>query len=223
MKRQRGESLQHRTEVCSLADQSVGFRVGDRRAIHARGYALVMVLIVLTIVSVLGVAGMRLSMLAERGARNDRDHQLAWQAAEAALLDAEADVARPATARHAVFSNPVQVDAFEDSCASTAEHAGLCALAATGKPAWLQVDFEAAGSSARTAEYGRYSGQHFPAGKAGVQPSKAPRYVVELIKDPDDINAATCLEECLYVYRITAMGFGPRPDVQAVLQVLYRI
>ncbi|MDO9402721.1 MAG: PilX N-terminal domain-containing pilus assembly protein [Polaromonas sp.] len=215
--------MQHRTATCSLADQSAGFRVDARGAIQARGYALVMVLIVLAIVSVLGVAGMRLSMLAERGARNDRDHQLAWQAAEAALLDAEADISRPGTSRHAIFSDPVQVDAFEDHCASTTEHAGLCAPAATGKPAWSQVDFEETGGSARTAEYGRYSGQHFPAGKVGVQPSKAPRYVVELIKDPDDINAATCSEECLYVYRITAMGFGPRPDVQAVLQVLYRI
>ncbi|NML87021.1 MAG: pilus assembly protein, partial [Polaromonas sp.] len=25
-----------------------------------------------------------------------------------------------------------------------------------------------------------------------------------------------------YVYRVTAMGFGPRVDIQAVLQMIYR-
>ncbi|MBC7719609.1 MAG: hypothetical protein H7Z77_07440, partial [Chitinophagaceae bacterium] len=48
-----------------------------------QGASLIMVLIVLTVVSLLGVAGIQISMMSERGARNDRDQQIAWQAAEA--------------------------------------------------------------------------------------------------------------------------------------------
>ena len=53
------------------------------------GVSLVVVLLLLVIVSMLGIASMQIAMMGERGARNDRDMQIAWQSAEAALVDAE--------------------------------------------------------------------------------------------------------------------------------------
>ncbi|HUD33331.1 MAG TPA: PilX N-terminal domain-containing pilus assembly protein, partial [Variovorax sp.] len=71
-----------------------------------RGVSLIVVLLILVVVSVLGVGGAQIALMAERGSRNDRDMQVAWQAAEAALMDAEFDIHGPNTAaasRRAVF------------------------------------------------------------------------------------------------------------------------
>ena len=74
------------------------------------GVSLVVVLLLLVIVSMLGVASMQIATMGERGARNDRDQQLAWQSAEAALVDAEIDLAGPNSAAvsrtAAVAANP---------------------------------------------------------------------------------------------------------------------
>ena len=56
------------------------------------GMSLIMVLLILVVVSLLGVGGAQIALMSERGARNDRDLQMAWQAAEAGLIDAENDI-----------------------------------------------------------------------------------------------------------------------------------
>lgn len=189
-----------------------------------RGASLIMVMIILTIVSLLGIAAIQISMMSERGARNDRDMQLAWQSAEAALMDAENDLFGPGTSsRRAVFAPVTDTSRFIDGCGSTGNSIGLCRLVTTGKPSWLTVNFTDATSSATTTAYGTYTARSFAAGGAGVQPAKVPRYIIEAIKDPGDTNAQMCTgDECKYVYRVTAMGFGPRSDIQAVLQMTYR-
>ena len=198
-----------------------------------QGASLIMVLIMLTIVSLLGVAGIQVSMMSERGARNDRDKLLAWQSAEAGLADAELDIFTPtapavsASTRGLLFSPSTNVTAFVDGCGNSGASTGLCTLAtsSTGKPAWLTVDFNDTGSTAKTAEYGQFTARSFTAGGAGVQPARKPRYVVELI--PDQFGAGSASRdlgsaEPKFVYRVTSMGYGPRPDIQAVVQMLYR-
>lgn len=59
---------------------------------YQRGVSLIVVLLILVIVSILGVSGVQISMMAEKSARNSRDYQIAWQASEAALVDAEFDI-----------------------------------------------------------------------------------------------------------------------------------
>jgi len=56
------------------------------------GVSLIMVMLILIVVSVLGVGSAQIALMSERGARNDRDQQVAWQAAEAALNDADFDM-----------------------------------------------------------------------------------------------------------------------------------
>lgn len=189
-----------------------------------RGASLIMVMIVLTIVSLLGTAAIQISMMSERGARNDRDMQLAWQAAEAALMDAENDLFGPgASSRRAVFTPNTNSSMFVDGCGTSGSSIGLCRLVAAGKPSWLTADFTNTTSSAPAAAYGSFTGRSFAAGGAGAQPAKVPRYIIEAIKDPGDTNALMCTgDECKYVFRVTSMGFGPRDDIQAVLQMTYR-
>lgn len=56
---------------------------------HQRGSVLLVSLIMLLVMTLIGISGMRTSLLEERMAGNMRDHDLAFQAAEAALRAAE--------------------------------------------------------------------------------------------------------------------------------------
>lgn len=163
-------------------------------------------------------------MMGERSARNDRDQLLAWQSAEAALIDAENDLFGPgASSRRTLFTPLTNSSAFVDGCGATGTSQGLCRVVTTGKPSWLTVNFADSTGAAQSSVYGQFTGRIFAAGGAGIQPAQAPRYVIEAIKDPGDTNALMCRgDECKYVYRVTAMGFGPRSDIQAVLQMIYR-
>lgn len=188
-----------------------------RRSDRQRGASLIMVMLILIVVSLLGVGGAQIALMSERGARNDRDQQVAWQAAEAALIDAEVDMIGATATRKTLFNGSSQT-AFVAGCGTSGTSIGLCDTAVAGKPAWLTVDFTATGASAATTAFGAFSGHTFAAGGVGVQPAKVPRYIIELVPDPvgDKSNPT-------FLYRVTSMGFGPRADIQAVLQMLYRI
>jgi type IV pilus assembly protein PilX len=198
----------------------------QRRRGGQRGASLVMVLIVMTVVSLMGVAGIQIAAMSERGARNDRDQQVAWQSAEAALMDAEFDIFGPSvtSTRRSLFGAHPDLTVFATGCgtdSSSTGNAGLCAIVTSGKPAWMSVDFTATGSSAPTTAFGTFTSRTFQAGGAGVQPARVPRYVVEAIRDPNDRDLSST--DPKFIYRVTAMGFGPRVDIQAVLQMYYRI
>jgi type IV pilus assembly protein PilX len=183
-----------------------------------RGASLIIVMLILIVVSVLGIGSAQIALMSERGARNDRDQQVAWQAAEAALMDAEFDMRGPGTATRASLFDGKNSTPFVDGCGTSGNSIGLCNTGVTSKQAWLTADFTAAGSSAATTQFGAFTGRSFAAGAPGIQPAKAPRYIIELVPDPvGDMSNPT------YLYRVTAMGFGPRADIQAVLQMLYRI
>ena len=212
-----------------------------------RGASLIVVLLILIVVSILGVGGAQIALMAERGSRNDRDMQMAWQAAEAALIDAELDLITPASsasspARGSIFgmtivgtpprnvqAEKVNIVNFTTTCGTKTDVNangqstwGLCSLPATGKPAWLTANFESTGNSATTVEFGRFTGRTFAAGALGAQPVQAPRYVIEAIPDEGAASRDKTAPELNYVYRVTSMGFGPRVDIQAVVQMVYR-
>ena len=185
-----------------------------QRYTSERGASLILVMLILVVVSLLGVGGAQIALMSERGARNDRDQQMAWQAAEAALIDAEIDMIDTANthSRNAIF-NGKPASLFLPGCGTN----GLCDVTLTGKPAWLTVDFTVTSSSALTTQFGSFSGRTFAAGGVGIQPALAPRYIVELV--PDTIGDKS---EPTFLYRVTSMGFGPRTDIQAMVQMLYR-
>jgi len=190
---------------------------------NERGASLIMVMIILTIVSMLGIAGIQISMMSERGARNDRDQQIAWEAAEAALLDAEQDIFGPAaSSRRSTFTPVTDAQAFVDGCGTSGNSRGLCAMVTIGHPVWLTTGFDFSDSSSRapSTAYGTFTGHTFAAGSIGIQPVQPPRYVIEPIRDPADRDLGNPSPK--FVYRVTAMGFGPRKDIQAVVQMIYR-
>jgi type IV pilus assembly protein PilX len=190
---------------------------------NERGASLIMIMVILTVISILGIAGIKISMMSERGVRNDRDQQIAWEAAEAALVDAEQDIFGPAaSSRRSTFTPVTDAQAFVDGCGTGGNSRGLCAPVAGGRPVWLTADFDFSDSSsnAPSTAYGTFTGHTFAAGAIGIQPVQPPRYVIEPIKDPADRDLGN--PSPTFVYRVTAMGFGPRKDIQAVVQMIYR-
>lgn len=186
-----------------------------------RGVSLIMVMLIMVVVSMLGISGVQIAMMAERGARNDRDFQIAFQAAEAALIDAEFDITSKITAS-ARTSKPFDKDNLEFSffadCAGTGDSLGLCKENPNGlPPAWLQVDFTDTSNSAKTIEFGKFTGRAFKVGNTGIQPAQRPRYIIELLRDYKSSS-----QPPEPYFRVTAMGFGPRADIQVVLQMMYR-
>ncbi|MEW6370705.1 MAG: PilX N-terminal domain-containing pilus assembly protein [Pseudomonadota bacterium] len=185
-------------------------RFHRRRHAGERGAALVTVLFLTLAVLMMSVSSTRASLAAVKSARHERDRHIAHQAAQAALIDAERDIAGaagPASPRTAIFV-AADAGAFANRCTGGGERTGLCRLApAPGAPAWQAVDLD----SDAAVEYGRYTGAVMPLG-AALLPARAPRYIVELLASPGAAPA----------YRITAIGFGAYPSTRVVLQSYYR-
>lgn len=209
----------------------------------ARGVSLIVVLLLLVIVSMLGVASMQISMMGERGARNDRDMQLAWQSSEAALIDAEIDLQGPNTASGSRTASLLAGPTIPDSgCATSDANRGICNFRTTGstKPTWLTVDFTKTSNNPASVALGTYTGRSLSnadeASGSGIQPALSPRYVIEDMSRADAANAGGRMVGTAYasrasagtranqnrLYRITAMGFGPRSDIQAATQTIFR-
>ncbi len=192
------------------------------RSAH-RGIALVVVMMILLVVIVLGVGGAQIALMSERTARYDRDYLIASQAAEAALMDAEFDIRGPNTATNSRTAQFAQGNdgIFVSGCSSSTNTRGLCLpYADTAKPVWARVDFLDTSTSAPTVEFGQFTARSFDAG-SGIRPARRPRYIIELIDDQSLGNNAAG-GQVPKMYRVTAMGFGPRVDVQVVLQMVFR-
>ena len=195
----------------------------DRLGCGQRGFSLITTLILLVVVTILGIGASQIALLAEKSTRFGRDAQIAFQAAEAALIDAEFDIRGPntfANQRVATFVTGNSVG-FADGC-GTGVSQGLCLPTATGqRPVWYAstVDFTDETSSAKTVKFGEFTGRTLSTGTSGIRPEILPRYIIEIIPDTTPgLNASTKPT----LYRVTAMGFGPRKSTQAVLQMIFR-
>lgn len=195
-------------------------------ALHLQaGASLAVSLLMLIAVLILGTAAANIALQAEKASRNDRDRQIALQAAEAALADAELDIEGSPDAgrsRSSLFAKD-KAEGFTPGCGAGMRNPflGMCMRSEDGTaPAWQSVDFTDDSSGARTVPYGHFTGMAFQTGH-GALPAKPPRYIIELLPytregqgaGPDDLS---------YFYRVTAAGFGMRPTTLVVLQTYYR-
>lgn len=189
-----------------------------------RGAALIVTLLMLIAVLMLGMSAAQIALQAEKASRNERERQIAFQAAEAALMDAEMDIENAAgtTSRSPVFARD-RADGFTPGCGAGYGNVylGLCSRAEDGvPPIWQTIDFLDQSAQARSVPYGRFTGQSFQTGK-GVLPGRPPRYIIELMTY-NMPGAGAGMEDITYFYRITAIGFGARDATQVVLQTFYR-
>lgn len=186
-----------------------------------RGISLVIVMIFLVILSVLGVSAMQTSTLSSKVARNQLDRTLAFQAAEAALRDAELDLnnkkfdkvtkctagaigcrATLITAGGSNFGNDTTSDPTANRC-----NLGLCSTddpVAGALPFWEE---RARWTNTNdSVVYGTNTGAtNLPV------VAQQPRYMIEYFKQGDEA-----------VYRITSLGYGASASTTIMLQTAYK-
>lgn len=188
----------------------------------SHGAALVVVLCTLIVVLLLGASAAQMALMGEKAARGERDRHMAFQAAEAALMDAENDIEGRlgAPGRSALFASGSALG-FVDGCGSGSLDLGLCLPGAQGAPpAWQTIDFaDADANEMRYVPYGKFTGAAMQTGH-GFLPVKAARYIIELLPSMQPGDDAGTKQN--YVYRITALGFGARDTTRVVLQSHYR-
>jgi type IV pilus assembly protein PilX len=190
-----------------------------------KGASLVISLLMLIAVMLLGISATQIALQNEKASRNDRDRQIAFQAAEAALVDAEMEIEHspdPARSRSTVFS-PRHPYAFIEGCGAgeANPYLGLCMPELENRaPIWLLVDFLDNSSAAKSVPFGKFTGQGFQTGR-GSLPGRLPRYIIELVPYNRPGESAE-LSGRTYFYRITAIGFGMRDTTRVVLQTFYR-
>ena len=190
-----------------------------------RGAALLTSLFLLLAVLIVGVAAARAALDGEKIARAERDRHTAFQAAEAALADAEADIEGgrdPASPRAALFADGSAIG-FVAGCGAGQDsvNLGLCERPpAPERPAWQLAELaDEQGAANVTVGFGKFTGA-FMASGAGTLPARAPRYLIEqvpYVRAGEDAGA-----RAVSFYRVTAIGFGARASTHVVLQTYYR-
>jgi type IV pilus assembly protein PilX len=164
-----------------------------------RGAALVVALLFLVILAMLGVSAMTSTTLEERMAGNARDQNIAIQAAEAALRDAERDLTN---------SNPafrvIQTANFVASCAQA-----LCTEGA------LLANLD---DATKSAFYGQYSGALAVPGTV-----QQPRYMLELLAAVPPQVPPPPPGQTIRNFRVTAKGFGQNANTIVILQTVFQM
>jgi type IV pilus assembly protein PilX len=174
---------------------------GFNRA-RQHGVALFISLVLLLVLTIIGVSSVQTTSLEVRMARNSVDVDLAFQAAESALRDAE-----------------LQIEGIADPSVFTpGGNNGLYETPAPGNPnIWDDPNVWAGASSVEAAVLD------------GVPGRPRSRYIIEhvasVIREEnayqrDDPYAASAADR-VEVFRITALGMGATPNARVLLQSTY--
>lgn len=188
--------------------RACGYRFTRRQ----HGASLVVSLLMLVAVAMLGLSAAQIALQEEKASRNEGERQVAMQAAEAALADAEVDIEN--SARSYLFA-PDRGEGFTADCDGRQSdlYLGLCRQSAPeNPPVWQSIDLAGEQAMPRSVPYGRFTGRILQTG-AGPLPARLPRYIIELVPGKSGASPS---------YRITAIGFGTRTSTQVVRQSLYR-
>lgn len=184
-----------------------------------RGMSMIISLVMLIAITLIGLAAIGSSVMQEKIVGNTKDMNLALEAAEAGLRDAEADIAANITSGSAFTS---------------AGAAGLWTTPSTwgtptSTPLWQLVDWSGdAQSLATTRFYGQFTGAQLT-GMTSAPPLYAalPLYVIEKLStvqpgqgDAWGQGVAPSSNAGVY-YRISVYATGGRPDTHVVMQSIY--
>lgn len=162
-----------------------------------QGAVLIVSLIMLLVMTLIGVSAMRATILEEKMAGNYRDSNIAFQAAEAVLRDAEAEFnCTGANCRGTLVSG---LNDFDASCTN-----GLC-------DGWSNAVWTDTAKMANAVSYSTYSSVAAVPGVAAQ-----PNYLLEGKK-----CMAPGWASWKYCYQITAIGYGGSLNTKRLLQEIY--
>ena len=162
-----------------------------------QGVILIISLVMLLLLTLIAMSGMQTTTLEEKIVGNKRNRNLAFQAAESALREAEQWIQGSNTA-----FNPLKLSngPFQGADCSN----GLCPT--TSPAIWAVADFN---WSVKGRSY------------TGVLQtiSQQPRYVIELLEQKVNVDS----NKMSALFRITVMAWGSDPNVVVQLQSLYNL
>jgi prepilin-type N-terminal cleavage/methylation domain-containing protein len=198
---------------------------------------LLSVMLVLSVLALMSMGAARLAIWGERLSQGELDLAVSFEAAEAALWDAEWDVMgvdNSASARHCDFVASSflanrETTGGEARC-GVGPHAGVCFDADHPGQAWRRLtdvmkSESGQGAQNQTVAYGQFTGASWASVSLGglvaqnplhqVHQVQPPRYLVEwaplVTQDRDQPRAG---------WVVTAVGFGLNPATQTWLQVV---
>lgn len=186
-----------------------------------RGIALVFVLIMMTIATSIALISARITLSDERSARNDRDRQIAFQAAEMALNDAELDIMDPLTERGCKFGTSALIAG--EGCSASADARGLCGVKPSlgNKPLYKDLNWEDTTAARVYVNYGEFTHRDgaLQVGTVGA-PSKTPKYILLQTTLPVQVpfNEGKQQYETTNAYRVYALGYGALKNTQVMLE-----
>jgi type IV pilus assembly protein PilX len=203
---------------------------GRRKTRSQRGFSLFVAMIFLLVLSLLAVTVVRSVITHERMAGNTQDWNLAFQSAEAALKDGQADVFARAT-------DPALSTAYAAAGCGAGATAGLCLPAEDGTPIWTHMVSDdpcwtdGKGTCTVSLTYGSKTGNPALTNNANAKLTAQPRYVIENLGPVAPGSSKTDGYEKnnippKYAYRVTAVGFGnirTAADVPAIRVMLQSV
>lgn len=180
-------------------------------AARQSGLTLFPAMMFLLVMSIIAVSALNNTLMQEKMVANAKDANVAFQAAEAGLRDAEADVSRNISA-----ATP-----FSSACAS-----GLCTAPSTW-PTPSSADISKLidwSDTSKTRTYGAYT-----AAPALPTVAAQPQYVMERLSTlpvgPGGSIGLGCGSGCVHsggsAYRLTVVATGVRPETRVILQSTY--
>lgn len=184
--------------------------LASTRALQA-GMSLFPALMFLLVLAVIGVSALNSTLMQEKMVSNTRDTNLAFQAAESGLRDAEADVVK----------NVGAGTVFSASCSS-----GLCTPPSTW-PTPSSSDISKAidwNNAALTRGYGAYT-----AAPTLSDVAAQPQYVIEKLSTlPVGPGGSVGIGVSAphsggSAYRLTVLATGARPETQVILQSTFLV
>lgn len=205
-----------------------------RRRGQSSGVALLVVLVFMLALTGLGLMSARLALGGEALARNQLDHEVAFQAAEAALRDAERDLmlapgVQPANARCPRGSdrqNGVDVNLFTEDClrgqcdrdmsteGARDYAAGSSDVENSGEPWWPNAK---GGKWNNATDKGATGKCNFD-GAVPLGTFTGSQNLVAVARQPEYLIEYTKRSGGRVVFRITSRGFGYRQGSEVVLQ-----
>ncbi len=186
----------------SYARNNAGFTNANKQ----KGAVLAVGLILLLVLSLIGVTNMSKVNTSEHLAGNERDANLAFQAAEAALLEGERTISDlTGTAPTPQVCENGDCNCTDGSCTTTIWDGENAVV-------WDDIDWD---NQSRTISDDNISGNDY----GTTTLASSPRYVIEFV---GLANFSLTNPIPLHYYRITSRAQGSTPESEVILQSVFR-
>jgi len=193
------------------------------------GFALVSSLMFLVVLTIFVISSMGTNALEEKMLGFSRDRQVALQAADAALRDAE---------RYMLLGSLPGATGFSAGCSTGT---GLYQIQTSGAPIWIALESDVSCKDdawiGKASAINAANGKSFKYGTLTSAPefkldnsrpvASQPRFIIEVITIASTGSGSRKIgfgaTSTKYVYRVSAVGFGQRLSTRVLLQAVYRM